>query len=602
MKRRRGGGLGSDVPAGDGGPDEPSTSRRGGGAADEEIPTAPTRRFWENQGGKSQSLQKQGILRKLVRRECQNPPPSSAINVARRMCTDIYPSESCVAVKIPDFHVRAFTPDGRFLVCFSLNLKCVILYRYSREDHARPKDKASFETFLKKVFELEVVAEGESLCKTFSITAKKGSFLILGSSTKCMQHLNSDKMPTFERVTLHVIDLERGMKTDELTFEKDYIWLTQNNGISMYEDTLAVLSVKNQTIHFLHIDSLGKLVKIRSIGEFIYEDDEYTLSLHAMEGETDGRQAPPAAVGAPSTTARHGPEAGGGPEAGEGDQTDEWRVPSSLDPEVRPYSGIQQRLLGHLVTSALKAGGKPSENEGLKDFFFHFKEFQNLIMWKMQMLDGDHLLIKFDKSPFLGCSESQAIHGRYSGVFNIQSGKFVCFFLNRNEELAYLYQNFTDFFRVSHGDHRWSRFVSSYLNDQFLRAQLDKQRDRYNKIYGSEIEMSKQISSFLPLSPQMTNSSPYLDARLFQFDDRFVSPYNCHCPRLIAEHAIKFLSRGSNSSTRFKIDPFPVSDEEDEPQDDNYVTYVFHPVYPFAISCICNHLSPTPLIMKFYYR
>ena len=102
------------------------------------------------------------------------------------------------------------------------------------------------------------------------------------------------------------------MKTDELTFEKDYIWLTQNNGISMYEDTLAVLSVKNQTIHFLHIDSLGKLVKIRSIGEFIYEDDEYTLSLHVMEGETDGRQAPPAAVGAPSTTARHGPEAGGG--------------------------------------------------------------------------------------------------------------------------------------------------------------------------------------------------------------------------------------------------------------------------------------------------
>ena len=70
----------------------------------------------------------------------------------------------------------------------------------------------------------------------------------------------------------------------------------------------------------------------------------------------------------------------------------------------------------------------------------------------------------------------------------------------------------------------------------------------------------------------------------------------------LPEHAIKFLSRGSNSSTRFKIDPFPVSDEEDEPQDDNYVTYVFHPVYPFAISCICNHLSPTPLIMKFYYR
>ena len=58
-------------------------------------------------------------------------------------------------------------------MCFSLNLKSVILYRYSREDHARPKGQASFETFLKKVFELEVVAEGESLCKTFSISAQE---------------------------------------------------------------------------------------------------------------------------------------------------------------------------------------------------------------------------------------------------------------------------------------------------------------------------------------------------------------------------------------------------------------------------------------------
>jgi de-etiolated-1 len=274
---------------------------------------------------------------------------------------------------------------------------------------------------------------------------------------------------------------------------------------------------------------------------------------------------------------------------------------SSNNTEARPYSGIKQRLLGYLVTNALKGGEKPGENESLKRFFFRFKEYHSLLMWKMQMLDGGHLLIKFDTSPFLGSSEAQSVHARYSGVFNIQSGKFICFFLNRNEELAYLYQNFTDFFRMaSSSNHTWSRFVSSYSNSPFLRAQLDKQRDRYNKIYGSESELSKHISSFLPLSPQMTNSSPYLDSRLFQFDDRFVSPHNC--PKPVAEHAVKFLTRGLHSATRFKIDPFPASDEEEERDSDNYVSYVFHPVYPFAISCICNPVLPTPKVMKFFFR
>ena len=561
-------------------------------------------RFWENHRKKTTSMLSKvvgkGILRKLAHRECQRSPPSSAIGVIRRMCTDIYPSNSTLVVKMPDFHIRAFTSDGKFLVCFSMNLRRVLLYRYFREDQENQKQQgpACFETFFKKVFELEVVQEGESLCKTFSITAKQGKFLILGSSTKCIQQQsNLETTPTFEKVSLHVIDLERGIQSDQVSFEKDFICLRQNNGISMFNDTLAALSVKTQTIHFFHLNSIGKLVKMRSIGEYIFEDDERLLSMHNIEGGALGIHGGKSSGGiggiggisgeAASSGARE--EARGGEERG--------ATPSESD--VGPYTGIKQRLLGHLVKNALKDGEKPGENKSLKDFFFHFKDYQNLIMWKMQMLDSVHLLIKFDKSPLFG-SDSQSLHARYSGVFNIQSGLFVCFLLDKNEELAYLYQNFSDFFIDS--DHLWSRFVSSYSNDQYLRAQLDRQRDRYNKIYGSEAEpfLVKQISSLLPLSPQMTNSSPYLDARLFQFDDRFISAYSG--PRPIAEHAIKFLTRGAQSCTRFKIDPVPDSDEEEESLSDSYVTYVFHPVFPFAISCICNHMSQTPKVMKFYFR
>lgn len=557
---------------------EPSTS--GSPSTSRQNQSQGTRRFWEEKRAKTSSLQNQeGIFRKLRSRECFAAQPSSAISVIRRMCIDIYPSKSVVAKKIPEFHVRTFTPDGRFLVCFSLNLKSVILYRYRREDHRVPqRGSTTFETFFRKVFELEVAAEDESLCKTFCLTTNQGRFLFLSSSTKSNTNTNAEKIPTFDKVSFHVIDLDRGMKCDELTFEKDFIWLTQNNGVCLYEDTIGILSVKNQVIHFFKVNFLGKLVKMRSIGDFIYEDDERMLQLHKLEQEAYNNNSE-RNPGYPYSEAME--------EGEHGEMT-------------RPYSGIKQRLLGYLVKNALKTEGKPGENEDLKRFFFHFKDYNSLLMWKIQMLDSVHLLIKFDKSTFLGNGDLQSGYAQYSGVFNIMSGKFICFFLNRNEEIASLYQNFTDFFRVTSDGHLWSRFVSSYSNDPFLRAQLDKQRDRYNKIYGSELELSKQISSFLPLSPQMTSSSPYLDARLFQFDDRYVSPYVC--PKPVAEHAIKFLTRGLHSSTRFKIDPSPGSDDEDERDGDNYVTYIFHPVYPFAISSICSHMQQTPKIMKFYFR
>ncbi|QDZ19412.1 light-mediated development protein Det1 [Chloropicon primus] len=539
-------------------------------------------RFWEfNQGGKDATLQERwvggsGILRKIARREFVSAPPSSSINSIRKMCMDIYPCKSCIASTVPEFHIRAFTPDGQFLVCFSLDLRRVLVYRYCRKDRGSSLSASeSVDTFLRKVFELNVCQEGEQLCKTFSVTVKQGRYFILASSTTSnLLSSVAERAPTFERVTLHVIDLENGVKSDEKVFKKDFIWLTQNNGISVHDNTLAVLSVKKQTIHFFHINALGKLVKIRSVGEFIYEDDELAL-LEGSESETAA--------------------AGGGSGAEEGGV----RGRGSGAPDAKPYTGIQQRLLGYLVTRALKAGSTPGQNEILKDFFFHFKEYHGLIMWKMQMLDSEHLLIKFDKSPFSGSIDSQAVHARYSGVFNVQSGVFVCFFLNRNEELAYLYQNFTDFFRPAQHDHLWSRFVSSYSNDQFLRAQIVKQRDRYNKIYGSESELSKQLASFLPLSPQMTNSSPYLDARLFQFDDRFVSPYNC--PRPIAEHAIKFLTRKYGNCV-FKILPLTEDSDAEDEGVEGYATFCFHPTLPFVISSMYSNQLVGPRVMKFYYR
>ena len=156
MKRRK---LSTSDSSGE---QERSTSRQ---TSEGGTSTSKRERFWENQRTNNRSFFTQGvergILEKLRKRECISAPPSSSIGAIRRMCIDVYPSRAAVAKKIPEFHIRSFTPDGRFLVCFSLDLRSVVLYRYCMPDHAIPKTgSVTFETFFKKMFELQVAPEG----------------------------------------------------------------------------------------------------------------------------------------------------------------------------------------------------------------------------------------------------------------------------------------------------------------------------------------------------------------------------------------------------------------------------------------------------------
>ena len=93
--------------------------------------------------------------------------------------------------------------------------------------------------------------------------------------------------------------------------------------------------------------------------------------------------------------------------------------------------------------------------------------------------------------------------------------------------------------------------ASTYMNDAWLRDTLERQRGRYQKIYGSEAELLKQVCSVLPLTPHAFSSSPYLDSRLYQFDERYIS--SSQGPRPVPEGAVKFLARGEGGVTRFRI-------------------------------------------------
>lgn len=56
-----------------------------------------------------------------------------------------------------------------------------------------------------------------------------------------------------EDYTLYLVDLQAGRLCDTRQFKVDKIFLSHNQGLYLYKDILAVLSVQHQTIHIYQI-------------------------------------------------------------------------------------------------------------------------------------------------------------------------------------------------------------------------------------------------------------------------------------------------------------------------------------------------------------
>ena len=71
-----------------------------------------------------------------------------------------------------------------------------------------------------------------------------------------------------EDYSLHLVDLRGGKLCDTRHFKVDKIYLSHNQGLYLYKDILAVLSVQHQTIHIFQILD-GMFINVRTIGRFV---------------------------------------------------------------------------------------------------------------------------------------------------------------------------------------------------------------------------------------------------------------------------------------------------------------------------------------------
>lgn len=341
-----------------------------------------------------------------------------------------------------------------------------------------------------------------------------------------------------------MIDLENGRVTDEIDFLGDKIILSHNQGLYLYNKTLAVLSIQHQSIYIYEVFE-GKFYLSVKIGRFCTPDE---IHLYNQIYPVD----------------THPP----------------WREST--------INSLKHHLLVFLFKMAKLKYDECGDNYELRKFYQLFDQYKDLKIWKLQLLDDHNLLIKY-------ASEEVIMQKAYEPnnlpalfvFYNFTDTKILAVYDNKSEELLNMFENYTDAFRNSYMNSTMY-FPCAPNNNIYVKLlQARFKQSIVGARGGGKIEASKRILSQLPISAQSYSNSPYLDLSLFSYDVKWISVMER--PKTCGEYPIHFFARDSGL-LKFRIytgyqdktiQSIFASHNNIGPR---LVAFTFHPTEPFAIS------------------
>uniref|UniRef100_A0A8C9LHD6 DET1 partner of COP1 E3 ubiquitin ligase n=1 Tax=Piliocolobus tephrosceles TaxID=591936 RepID=A0A8C9LHD6_9PRIM len=370
-----------------------------------------------------------------------------------------------------------------------------------------------FERFFVLLHITNVAANGEHLNRECSLFTDDCRCVIVGSAA----YLPDEPHPPFfevyrnsesvtpnprsplEDYSLHIIDLHTGRLCDTRTFKCDKVVLSHNQGLYLYKNILAILSVQQQTIHVFQVTPEGTFIDVRTIGRFCYEDDLLTVSAVFPEVQRD------------SQTGMANP---------------------FRDPFI---NSLKHRLLVYLWRRAEQDGSAMAKRR----FFQYFDQLRQLRMWKMQLLDENHLFIKYTSEDVVTLRVTDPSQASFFVVYNMVTTEVIAVFENTSDELLELFENFCDLFRNA-TLHSEVQFPCSASSNNFARQIQRRFKDTIiNAKYGGHTEAVRRLLGQLPISAQSYSGSPYLDLSLFSYDDKWVSVMER--PKTCGDHPIRSL-------------------------------------------------------------
>ena len=474
---------------------------------------------------KPRQIQNQNIVYRLRQRETHRCKPATQFHVARSFHQNIFPNFTVVNVEKPPCFLRKFSPDGQYFIAFSSDQTSLEIYRFqgpaAAGDLLQSLSKHSsvdvavdqeaqhirgqlFHRFFALHHTVNVAPNGEHLNRECSLFTDDGRYVIVGSAI----YIPEDPYPPFydryrnnesvspsqrsplEDYSLHLVDLQAGILCDTRNFKCDKIFLSHNQGLYLYKNILAVLSVQQQTIHIFQVTPDGSFIDVRTIGRFCYEDDALILATPQPASDRPFRDT--------------------------------------------SINSLKHRLLVYLWNKARQKGTPTA----MRQFFQYFDYFRWLRMWKMQLLDENHLLIKYANEDVVMLRiQDPNSQPSFFVVYNMVNTKVVAVYENTSEDLLELFENFCDLFRNA-TLHAPAQFTCSASSNIYARQiQRRFKHTIINAKYGGHTEAVKRLLAQLPISSQSYSSSPYLDLSLFSYDDKWVSVMER--PKACSDHPIR---------------------------------------------------------------
>ncbi len=471
---------------------------------------------------KPKPLPNHSIICKLVNREIGlgMKKPGTHLHCAKSFNLNIFPNYTVVNIEKPPCFLRKFSPDGRHFVAFSRDQSSLEIYEFqgpeAAEDLLRKYSKSNeqglgyvrdnlFEKFFKKKATVSVASNGEHLNRECSLFTDNGRHVIVGSANpvpedpypffydvyKNNESVSPNQRSPLEDYTVHIVDLYSGELTDSRTFKCDKIFLSHNQGLYLYRDLLAVLSVQHQTIHIFQVTKEGLFVDVRTVGRFCHDDDQlFFESVREVRSLRAYREV--------------------------------------------TLNSLKHRILVYLYHLSINQEKK----EPLRRFYQHFDQFRLLRMWKMQLLDENHLLIKYACEDVVTLKVTDPnSHPSFFVIYNMATTQVLAVFENNSETLLELFEQFSDSFRNALPGN-YAQFTCSTSSN--IHARYNQRRFKHtiiNAKYGGHTESVKRLLAQLPISSQSYSSSPYLDLSLFSYDDKWVSVMER--PKACGDHPIR---------------------------------------------------------------
>ncbi|KAM8713253.1 hypothetical protein ACLKA7_013550 [Drosophila subpalustris] len=480
-----------------------------------------------------------------------------------------------IGILIPPVYLRKFTPDGSKLLAFSRDQRSVIVYTYkgigckrvgdllseanvgNKETYNNTKDNSQLTSkIFERLFESKYVlrlCQGDSaryyLHREFSVFLEHGRYVLLAGMcilNGCNLAITDyerypdlfDKLDPFSYI-FFVVDLQQGIVTDEIQLPQDAICLSHNYGISVHGNTIAILSRLRQAIYIYELVN-GRLIKHDH--EIAPRPRDCAFNVASASAMLD--------------------------------------VNSLL-----PITHIKQRVLSFLYRHIQQDGRQSGQK--YQDFYKNFDFIENMIIEKMQLVDNDLILLRYEQrpkdtyvTPMLTTGEPEPPRRLYV-FYRMSVEDVVGVYQDDSADLLEIVVQFYD--KMCNVRSLQTGEAPSSPTHYFIRQTCLNP----NKSAHFMRQAALRFNPSVPVSTQSFSTSPYLNYNVFYYDDRLVSPLER--PKASSTEPIMFRDRETN------LVKFRLNTKARRPHNDmaprELCAFICHPFEPLVISIQkCMHV------------